>query len=455
MKIKIDRVIVPPDALRKNLGDIEGLMGSIEEWGLLHPIVLNQDFVLIAGLRRLEACKRLAWDSIPFTQINVESGEVIYLAVDENIKRKPFTPSELYKVAKMIQEIEKEKAAEKQRKAGKHGKEGGRGKSKNPHGSTIHKSSQNWSNLSRAKVAKAVGVGENYLRRIGNVVEAAETDPETCGDLVRIMDESGNVSEALRQLKSRQRQAEIKMSANKAVLSDNNRVILADNMRMIQHETVDLVCTDPPYNISRDRRVEFNDRAAMSNDFGDWDWIPDDEFLRLLHDWSKEFYRVLKPGGSAYVFSSQIFLSYLRTRLISAGFHFKNVLTWHIANPKPKSDKTSWLNATDFILFGIKGSAHTFNWTSASDMRSVIAAPVCGGKERRDHPTQKPLSVVTRLIAASSKPGDLVLDPFAGSGTTGEACLRLKRSFVLIEREPAYIQIIEARTGIKHEACPG
>lgn len=450
MKIQIDRVVVPGDALREDLGDIESLMESIGERGLLHPIVLNQDFVLIAGLRRLEACKGLGWRSIPFTQINVEDGEVIYLAVDENVQRKPFTPSEMYKIAKIIEQIEKDKAAQRQRQAGKHGKKGGRGKKKNPPGKISPEGFQD-KKRSRVKAAKAVGTSDKNIRKIGEVMEAADSDPEKYGDLVGMMDETGKVYAAFIELKRRKGQEETQKKAALARKSPIHKVYHASSMSMIQEECIDLICTDPPYNISRDRVVTFDERKDMTNNFGDWDRIPRQEYLKNIEHWSREFYRVLREGGSVYTFCAEQYISYFREELESAGFRIKNVIDWYFTNPKPKPDKTSWVACLDRIVFAVKGSGHTFNWTSHDEMHGIIMAPICMGKKRRDHPTQKPLAVISRLIEVSSNPGDTVLDPFAGSGTTGEACMKLARRFVLIERELEYIKIIEERTGVRHE----
>ena len=212
-------------------------------------------------------------------------------------------------------------------------------------------------------------------------------------------------------------------------------LIHADNFEMIPSGSIDLIITDPPYNISRDRVVEMVDREDLSK-FGDWDDVKEEVFSARMALWSREFFRVLRDGGSLYVFCAERHISELRWFLSFAGFKFKSVVA-----------------CCDRILFAMKGGAHTFNWASLLDMHNHIETPICMGNERRDHPTQKPLALIERLITISSNPGDLVLDPFAGSGTTGQACQNLNRRFVLVKREDRYVQMIEERTGVKRDHC--
>jgi DNA modification methylase len=311
--------------------------------------------------------------------------------------------------------------------------------------------------LRSASIFQTTEKGRNKaMRESKEILEAAKADPERYVDLWDQVVETGRTHNPHGELKKRRRAEETERKAKTAKESNLHRVIQADNMRMIDDESVHLICADPPYNISWDREVTFADdsRKGWSRNIADWDHLGEGFTGKLLH-WTEEFYRVLKPGGSVYVFCAEAFISELRSKLIISGFKFKNVLTWHFTNPRPKTNKTSWITAADHILFAVKNGGHTFNWTSVSDMHSVITTSICQGNERRDHPTQKPLELTQKLIRVSSNPGDVVLDCFAGTGTVGEACQKLKRSFILIECVPEYIQIIEERTGVKHENDEG
>lgn len=228
-----------------------------------------------------------------------------------------------------------------------------------------------------------------------------------------------------------------------------NTVYHADSTRMILDESVDLIVTDPPYNISTDRVIPFMDRVKMTNNFGVWDKMSPEEYLEFMEKSMVDHYRVLREGGSILQFCAERSISDLRWALIRTGFNFKNLIVWHRTNPKPKPDHTSFIAACDFILFAVKGKGNTFHWTTHDQMHSVIETPIISKSESVGHPTQKPLVLIERLIKTSSNEGDLVLDSFAGSGTVGVACQNLKRYFCLVEKEAEYIQMIQARTGVR------
>lgn len=436
MLVQINRIIVK-DRFRKRLGDLRSLADNIQERGLIHHIVIDRDFNLVAGARRLAACKLLEWESIEATIISLGEGEGILIERDENSQRKPFAPSEKYEIGTAIGEREEIKASKRMRSGKSDGKNGKR---------------------AMDAAAAAVGTSRDTFRKIGLVMEAAAEDPKRFGYLVELMDETDNVAGAVRELKRRKRDQRIRREAGQARRSGDgqcNRLYLGGHFGMVKDGSVDMVATDPPYNISRDRVVHFatEDRGSMSNNFGDWDWTPEEEYLERVQSWSHEFFRVLREGGSAYVFAAEHSVSFFRAALISAGFRFKNTLVWTRPNPKPKPDKTSYVTACDYILFAVKGEGHTFHYTAHNKMLSLITMPACQGKERSmwGHPTQKPVKLIEALIKVSSNPGEILLDPFAGSGTLGEACQKTGRLFIMVEREPKYIRMIEARIGVKHE----
>jgi len=439
-----DTITVGP-RFRKDLGDIAAFAESIRDaGGLLQPILVTRNLELVAGARRLAAYKYLKWRDIPVAY--AEDGvDALIAERDENVQRKAFVPSEAVAIAEAMIPIEAAKADERM----KSGKKQPSVNLAQGRGETME------------KVAAAVGLGRATLEKAMKIVAAARDDPDRFADLVDQMDTTGRVHPAYVELSERQRQIEIEHKAAEAVLSPLHRVIHGDNFRLIPDESVHLLATDPPYNISRKRKIVFDNRKAIDKDFGDadawdhWSGAEKVDFYIVILDWSKEFYRVVRPGGSVYVFCADPFISDFRRALIDAGFRFKNVLTWHFTNPKPKPDRTSWITACDHILFAVKGPGNTFNWEGINQMHSIIESGTCQGKERTPHPTQKPLVVMERLVKVSSNPGDMVLDPFAGSGTTGEACQRLGRSFILVEVVERYIRIIEARTGVKSEKQEG
>lgn len=176
---------------RKEIGDIKALAASIKHLGLLHPIVIDAEHHLIAGQRRLEACKSLGWDQVPVHVVPLE--DILRGELDENVLRQDFTPSEKYKIAKRLEEREREAAKNRQREHG--GTAPGRPKNTSANLAGVK-------GESRAKAAKAAGIGHTTLKRIGEVCQAAEENPEKYGHLVDEMDRIGKVDGVYRKLRA-------------------------------------------------------------------------------------------------------------------------------------------------------------------------------------------------------------------------------------------------------------
>jgi ParB family chromosome partitioning protein len=179
---------------RKDPGDISALARSIEEIGLLHPVVVTPDLELIAGRRRLEAVKKLGWDRVPVRMIDLK--EIVRGEFAENALRKNFTPSEAVAIGKALEALEKQKAQERQKATrAKKGQKVGAGKLPTPRESSEH-------GRVRDKVAAVVGMSGTTYEKAKKVVEAAEADPEVNGPLVEVMDKTGKVDRAHRKLTS-------------------------------------------------------------------------------------------------------------------------------------------------------------------------------------------------------------------------------------------------------------
>ncbi|GAH87024.1 unnamed protein product, partial [marine sediment metagenome] len=171
---------------RKDMGDLAGLVDSIRELGMLHPIVVTATHKLIAGLRRLEACKRLGWERVPVRIIELR--DLLRAEHDENMLRKEFEPTEAVAIKRAIEE--REQAAAKRRQ----------GTRTDKHPAKLAGSEKG---RAREKVADAVGMGHESLRKAEEVVEAAEAEPEEYGDLQEQMDVTGKVDPAYQELKRR------------------------------------------------------------------------------------------------------------------------------------------------------------------------------------------------------------------------------------------------------------
>lgn len=227
-------------------------------------------------------------------------------------------------------------------------------------------------------------------------------------------------------------------------------IILGDCLQelpKIDSNSIDLIITDPPYLISRDSNFkqisedtskEMITKYNISIDFGDWDKVELD-FEYLFSQW----FRILKKGGTLIVFYDIWKSNEIKQAADFVGFKQPRVCAWIKTNPVPINSKINYLsNATEYFFTFVKDGKPTFN--SEYD-NGFYKFPICHGKERLKHPTQKPLSLISQLIEKHSKVGDVVLDNFAGTGTVGDACQRLERSYILIEKDEVYFEMIENR----------
>ena len=216
-------------------------------------------------------------------------------------------------------------------------------------------------------------------------------------------------------------------------------------MKGIPDNSVDLILTDPPYNISRDscflrgkNPAKKGDVFLIKHDFGEWDRKPLD--LKILFN---EFNRVLKRGGTLLIFYDIWKLQDLKTAAENFKFKQPRVCCWVKNNPVPlNSDKNYLSNASEYFVTFVKSGKGVFN--SKYD-NGLYKYPICHGKERTEHPTQKPLILISELILKHSNKNDVILDMFMGSGTTGVACKNLNRDFIGVELDEKYFNIAKER----------
>lgn len=230
-------------------------------------------------------------------------------------------------------------------------------------------------------------------------------------------------------------------------------IILGDcyeEILKVDDDSVSLIIIDPPYNISKSSNFkkhssttpdELKTKYNISIDFGDWDKKEIDWEILFL-----QFKRVLKNGGTLVIFYDVWKSTELKECADKYKFNQHRVCCWMKTNPVPVNSKINYLsNAAEYFFTFVKGKKPTFN--SEYD-NGYYTYPICHGKERYSHPTQKPLSLISDLIKKHSNEGDVVLDCFAGTGTTGHACVNLNRNFILIERDEKYFDIIDKRLNL-------
>jgi len=211
-------------------------------------------------------------------------------------------------------------------------------------------------------------------------------------------------------------------------------------LKKVKDDSVDLVVIDPPYNVSQKNNINCKKIKVVKN-FGSWDYGFDP--VPVL----KELKRVLKPNGQIYIFCATKQIP-IYMKILEEEWFFRNLLVWYKTNPAPRLSKTNYVFANEYILYAInekvKPSSATFNFLGQVQMHNTIITSALQGKERlkKDgkalHPTQKPLSVLKKLISVSSNEGDVVLDVFMGVGSTAVACKELGRNFMGCESDIQY-----------------
>ncbi|KRB49998.1 modification methylase [Rhizobium sp. Root708] len=226
--------------------------------------------------------------------------------------------------------------------------------------------------------------------------------------------------------------------------------------------SVDVIFADPPYNLQLGGNLHRPDQSLVDAVDDEWDQFASFEaYDAFTRAWLLACRRVLKPTGTLWVIGSYHNIFRVGATLQDLNFWILNDIVWRKTNPMPNFKGRRFQNAHETMIWAspsAKAKGYTFNYDAmkaANDdvqMRSDWLFPICSGGERlkgddgkKVHPTQKPEALLARVIMASSKPGDIILDPFFGSGTTGAVAKRLGRHFVGIEREQDYIDAASAR----------
>ncbi len=234
-----------------------------------------------------------------------------------------------------------------------------------------------------------------------------------------------------------------------------------DVLRGVPSHSVDLVFADPPYNLQLGGDLLRPNNTKVDGVHQAWDRFADfASYDRFTREWLSQCRRVLKPNGALWVIGTYHNIFRLGTTLQDLGFWLLNDIVWLKTNPMPNFKGTRFTNAHETLIWAARDerSRPTFNYDSLKafnddlQMRSDWLIPICSGPERlRDgggrkaHPTQKPEALLARVLMATTKPGDLVLDPFFGTGTTGAVAKSLRRRYVGIERDADYVAAAKAR----------
>ncbi len=235
----------------------------------------------------------------------------------------------------------------------------------------------------------------------------------------------------------------------------------------IDKNSIDLIFADPPYNLSGNGLKWKGNKTGgdwyMVNEH--WDKMTAPEYLQFTRKWIGRCYKVLKETGSIYISCSYHNISEVIIVLKQLDFKINNIITWYKTNAMPNMTRRVFTHSTEFIVWAVKNSGWTFNYEKIKkinpekqkngeekQMRDLWEMPLVQGKERIRgldgkalHPTQKPEEMLKRIILASSNEGDIILDPFLGSGTTAVVAKRYNRNWIGIEKEKKYVEMANDR----------
>lgn len=242
------------------------------------------------------------------------------------------------------------------------------------------------------------------------------------------------------------------------------RILVGDcieSMNSLPECSVDLIFADPPYNLQLKNELHRPDNSRVDAVNDHWDQFESfrayDEFTNA---WLAAARRILKKDGAIWVIGSYHNIFRVGSTMQNQGFWILNDVVWHKSNPMPNFRGMRFTNAHETLIWASKNekSKYTFNYDAlkalneGTQMRSDWTLPICTGHERlknekgeKAHPTQKPEGLLYRVLLGTTNIGDVVLDPFFGTGTTGAVCKMLGRGFIGIEREEFYAKVATKR----------
>jgi len=218
-----------------------------------------------------------------------------------------------------------------------------------------------------------------------------------------------------------------------------NKILKGDcikGLSQIPNKSINLILTDPPYNVSM--KSNFHTMGRKGVDFGEWD----KDFDQI--GWLDLACNKVKKGGSVVIFNDYKNIGTMKDVLENKGFVIKEMLIWRKSNPMPRNRDRLYVTSIEVALWAVKGKGWVFNRQRDTYENAIFEYPIVH-HSKRIHPTEKPLGLIKELVAIHSNEGDLILDPFIGSGTTGVAAQELSRNYLGFELDEEYFKLASER----------
>lgn len=444
------------DRVRKDLGDIDALATSIREIGLLQPVVIDSRKKLIAGRRRLEACKQLGMAVIDtFTAVSVDTLlKQARAESDENTCRKDFTPEEAVRMGQRIEAAIAAMNREAKKKAGGD-KKSKTAKESLPANCGKRSPSERHSQETSSRVASTVGMKPRSYEKAKAVVDSGNQQA------IEQMNKTGKVDPAFRAVKREEKKQALRKKAaevGKQIEKPQWNIVLGDCVKELPKiKGARLIVADPPYNIGLDYGED-----------GIEDDLDEDEYVRWCQSWINRCTGALTKDGSLWVIINDEWADQLALLLTGAGLHRRAWIKWYetfgvcCTNNFNRCSRHILYYVVDPKRFVFNADSRYIRRPSDrqakyNDQRAdpdgklwddvwTIPRLVDNAAERiPDFPTQIPLAITRAIVACASEPGDLVVDPFCGSGSTGHAALELHRRFTGIEIGERFLELATVR----------
>lgn len=431
------------------------LLQDIEKKGIRQPLICDRKTkMVISGRRRHKAALLFQFPVVPviFRDFDNEQDELEAIIMANAYRKK--NERQVMLEVEAIWSIEQARSLENMSEGGKKALE-----SRRENEEALQEAEEKGVNFIAKKakptrsrrteevVGQALGQPKTKVSRAAALIKAAK---ERLGDnwqqdeLVQaVFSSQMSINSAALKLQRDRKEEEITEAA-RGVKNINADIRHQDNILDIPDQSIDHIITEPAYDEPTGYGSMVHDDDTICDVFEDWQ---SELLLDELSGWAHEWARVLKTGGNIAVFCDERYLSFLRDALQSNGFGQIHTVAWHRTNPSSNAKRTTFLDSMTYIVTACMSddNRNAFKWLGIKKMHNFIEGSDTLGRGGLKHLGQLPEYVIKWLVERLTNPGDTVLDNFAGTGTTGVVCAKLKRNFTLVERDETCIKAINVR----------
>jgi site-specific DNA-methyltransferase (adenine-specific) len=406
------------------------LIEDIEKRGVLEPLICEKGSgYIISGRRRYKAAKTIGIEFLPviYREYKTEN-EIIESIIMHNAYRRKSERQIMLEIEALWDAPQEPAEEEKPRKRIVYRRKSVDTISKNV-GRTV----------SSSKVGKAVSIIKKAKSEMG---ENWQDHPS----VQAVFKGKASINSTALNIRKESREQKLIQKAEQ-IINEGIDLRQQDNIDDIPNESVDHIITDPDYDGATGYAERLrDDRDYCVDVFEGWN---SDLELEEVSVWCHDWARVIKNGGNIAVFCNERYVSFIMEALMSNGFENPEVVVWHVTNPKVSGggNRYEFVNSCRFIVIASMAAKqrNVFKWHGIKQMHNFIEGTNSKGKESYRNRGQLPQYVVKWLLERITNPGDVVLDNFAGTGSVGVACKKLKRNFILVERDKKNIGIIKTR----------